>query len=164
MKTCPNCKEQSRARKKGACKYCGEFLLIVKGEFRLASDYKLADKILNILSDHISKRDDMQVNLKRDAREKMFAVNLIDRARDFLNAQNFKIKLDKFLTGLIKFVLEVLWWAENIRSLLMLKNHIEKFAQNYFRVERQKIIKIQADKGRINFTGRETLKLDFSAI
>ena len=163
MKECPECNEVVKRRAQGKCRNCKTSIYLQKGVYYREEDRQWAFKLLDRLSDHISIRDGMWLDLKADAQEMAFAVGLVHRIRTFLSKQNIKINIYDFILGVLDTILKNTWWAANINSLNQTKNHVEKFVRNCYKVEKEEHIRRTTNIEK-NFTGRGHLQINYGVL
>lgn len=150
---CPSClSEFKRCRKVEGirtCPRCAIQIHYMREDTILYEDKLQANKLVNALERHISKRDG--INFKFDyvglAKELKLAYGLIDRAREYL-ARQIDIGLSplEFCMEIIELILSDDFWARIVKSFAMLMKHISAFATEVFLKHKEGIEQKQRDR------------------
>lgn len=149
MKTCPQCQENFNRRENGGgCPHCHTKLYISKGIVRLLDDKETVDELFGILQAHLDRIND-SVNtfeVSDVSRERNYAYELIKRTKTYFSKQSSTppITVRQFLTGLLKYVLSIPWWSQNLRSLIQLNNRLPELVREYWAKVVNQTAKIQA--------------------
>ena len=145
-RVCPACNQKFKRAKskdnKRFCPHCKVEIYYPRGRLNgktiLAIDKETSEKIVRLLEEDISKKDEVVFTFEHGERtvQLVHAYALLDRSKTFLSKQQDDLGLNphEFILEVVQEVLEDKFWSSiELGSLAMFRNHVGKFAQDLFR-------------------------------